>query len=601
MQAIIHQLGLSLWRLLPGNPIVVRVVQGGSKRMQHLWIRAGYLLVLLFAVLIVQLGMEQSGSLANLAKASTRVFTWVSLIQLAMMCFLAPVFTAGAISQERDAETFNVLLTTPLTNAQIVLGSLMSRLFFVFMLLVAGLPIFCITMLFGGVTTDQIFLSFGIAGCTALLTGSLAIVVSVTRIGSRGSVFSFYMAIAFFITVGLLLGLWPATYVVESVNTTGQGMSWLAPFHPFLALAAALNMTPMPDAAAVAHYGWPVGPMLAYPYTAYMVLTFIVSTILIAFAALFVRSGAKQGEPTFWSKILPKRKRIGESGERLRKPRHVWANPVAWREAVTRAGAASSNLVRYSYLIGGTVSAVMLLVAYGNGWFRSTDEARAWLSGVVMVEFVSVLIMAANTSAAAISREREVGTMELLLTTPLTSRYIIWGKLRGLVSFTVPLLAVPAVTALMLAMYDFFRAAPDPIVPLTSALVLPPLLLVYSSFTCMIGLQTSLKCRKTVQAVLTAVGIILLVGFGLAMCAFAAVKGADQLGALMAPVTFVTAVYFVLNPTQFSAYTSGGQGDIIFCMLIGTVIAVAIYGAIVAGTYKSMVTNFDMIVRKQSR
>src|SRR6476660_5186221 len=185
MADLAKDVGLAVWRLLLANPIVVRVVSIGSKRLPHLWTRAGYLVALFLVVLIYSLESTSTESLSERATDSTRVFEYVSTLQLAMMCLLAPVFTAGAISQEKDAETFNVLLTTPLTNAQIVLGSLCSRLFFVLALLMSGLPIFCITMLFGGVTAQQIFLSFGIAGCTAILTGSIAILISVMRVGSR--------------------------------------------------------------------------------------------------------------------------------------------------------------------------------------------------------------------------------------------------------------------------------------------------------------------------------------------------------------------------------------------------------------------------------
>ena len=48
---------------------------------------------------------------------------------------MSPIFTAGAITQEKDSQTYDILLSTPLTNGQIVLGSLLSRLFFVISLL----------------------------------------------------------------------------------------------------------------------------------------------------------------------------------------------------------------------------------------------------------------------------------------------------------------------------------------------------------------------------------------------------------------------------------------------------------------------------------
>ena len=55
-----------------------------------------------------------------------------------------------------------------------------------------------------------------------------------------------------------------------------------------------------------------------------------------------------------------------------------------------------------------------------------------------------------NAAASTVTREKEDGTLDLLLTTPITSHYYIWGKLRGLVSFVLPLIAVPVVSALLL-------------------------------------------------------------------------------------------------------------------------------------------------------
>jgi len=606
MRPILTDMAVSLWRLLPGNPIVVRVVQGGSKRTQHFWVRTLYLLVLLFVMLVTWLQFSgASNSLGDLAKTSTSIFEWISILQLAMICFLAPVFTAGAISQEKDAETFNVLLTTPLTNAQIVLGSLMSRLFFVIMLLLSGLPIFCITMLYGGVTSHQIFLSFGIAGCTAILTGSLAIMISIMRVGTRGAVFSFYMGIALFLLAGLAAGTWSTTHVPESIPPGGtEGMSFLAPLHPLLALNVALNWTPPPEAAAVDHYGWPINAMLTSPPAAYMAITVWASLLMVVLATFFVRRGARLGEPTWWSRLWHRWVRTNADGERTRRVRHVWSNPVAWREAVTRASAASSNLVRYSYLAGGTTAALLLLVSYGGGRLTAAD-ARNWMTAIVLIEFITVMLMAANTAATAITREREAGTMELLLSTPLTSRYIIWGKLRGLVSFTVPLLAVPAMTVLLAAIHDLLIGAPKPVVSLTSALLLPPLLLVYSAFACMLGLHMSLKSKRSVQAVLASVGILIVVAFGLGLCAFGFLNAAGPLAALLGPLTFVTAIWMVLNPGELASGTwlasTWSVVSVHVFLSIGAVLGVGLYGAIVAGTYRSMITNFDMIVRKQSR
>ena len=94
---------------------------------------------------------DNSGDLAALARESTILFQQMSYLQLGLVALLSPIFTAGAITQERDSQTYDILLATPLTNGQIVLGSLLSRVFFVVALLVSGIPIFAVTQIFGGV------------------------------------------------------------------------------------------------------------------------------------------------------------------------------------------------------------------------------------------------------------------------------------------------------------------------------------------------------------------------------------------------------------------------------------------------------------------
>ena len=92
-----------------------------------------------------------SSDMADLTKDSAQIFQYMSYLQLGLVALLSPIFTAGAITQEKDSQTYDILLATPLTNGQIVLGSLLSRVFFVVALLVSGIPVFSITQIFGGV------------------------------------------------------------------------------------------------------------------------------------------------------------------------------------------------------------------------------------------------------------------------------------------------------------------------------------------------------------------------------------------------------------------------------------------------------------------
>ena len=68
MSTIADKLGSWLWYLLPGNPILVRVVHGMSRRSRHLWFRTGYLVVLLAVVLVALLSSGGSSRLVTPVK-----------------------------------------------------------------------------------------------------------------------------------------------------------------------------------------------------------------------------------------------------------------------------------------------------------------------------------------------------------------------------------------------------------------------------------------------------------------------------------------------------------------------------------------------------
>src|SRR5687768_12867291 len=91
-----------LLRLLPTNPICMRLVQGGSRRTRHLYIRAGYLAMMIAVLLFVLLNSVGAGSLSlrELASGGAQMFEWISYLQVGLICILTPVFMAGAIAQE---------------------------------------------------------------------------------------------------------------------------------------------------------------------------------------------------------------------------------------------------------------------------------------------------------------------------------------------------------------------------------------------------------------------------------------------------------------------------------------------------------------------
>jgi len=84
------------------------------------------------------------------------IFTLLSVVQLLLVCFIAPAFTAGAISLEREKQTLDLLVTTPMRPGGIVIGKLFSSLAFVVLLILAGIPVSALVLMYGGASLADI-------------------------------------------------------------------------------------------------------------------------------------------------------------------------------------------------------------------------------------------------------------------------------------------------------------------------------------------------------------------------------------------------------------------------------------------------------------
>src|SRR4029079_19428744 len=120
-------------------------------------------------------------------------------------------------------------------------------------------------------------------------------------------------------------------YIKDMHHTT-----WLTSIHPFLALRAVVSPTayPTPDVATLAGSGRLVQWYFGYPAHTYVALTTLASLALVIPSAIVLRRVAQRTEAGLWP-VLQKILWRGKEG-RTRRVRTVWANPVAWREGVTR-------------------------------------------------------------------------------------------------------------------------------------------------------------------------------------------------------------------------------------------------------------------------
>jgi ABC-type transport system involved in multi-copper enzyme maturation permease subunit len=616
----------------PLNPIAVRLVQGGSRRRRHLYIRAIYLGVLILTLLYLLLVNVGQGNLNTraLASAAAKSFEWASYLQIGLICLLAPVFMAGAIAQEANPRTWDILLTTPMSAGEIVLGNLFGRLFFILALLFSSMPLFALTQLFGGVPNTTIFLSYLIAACAALFVGALAIALSVSRLVGKRAVFAFYVGVVSFLAV---------TYAIDKIAGNGNFVSYMTAINPFLALKSLLDSTNYQTFQEGSHIGiaaW----FLDQPVATFCILSAGLSFLLMGASTFTVRlggiaglggQGGRGGVP-WYRKIFG----LGAKGAEYRAPRKVWNNPIAWREAAARNATLGRMAARWLFIVLGAAWGIGITVYFHiRPSVMAASEFRDIVLYTVVGELIVVALVALNMSATAVAREREDGTLDLLLTTPITPASYLGGKVRGMIAYLLPLLAIPIGTLIVAGFYvmlvdariithpgvggpgadsgvyiphqirSTYGTTPSssiwiPAILPEAGIVLGMITLPFIAFCCMVGLMWSLKSKGSIGSVVATVGIVGVVAGSVGLCAFKSGSSIEIVGPVLAASGPVTAAYGGAFPEEALSSTidSHGLSTARVGMFIGAMIFGGIWIAVVYGLRASLVHNFDMTVRR---
>ncbi|MEM9881877.1 MAG: ABC transporter permease subunit [Planctomycetota bacterium] len=628
MQAI----GRWLWRLGPGNPMVVRIVEGGSRRTPHLLVRMGYLGLLVLLVvfgLLTGSGLGGSASMGELARSGSQVFRLIAYGQVVGVCLLAPLFMAGAIASEQSGKTYNILLTTPLSNLQIVLGSLAGRLFFVLALLLSGLPLFAVVLVFGGVRVGSVLVAFAVAGCTAVLVGSVAVLLSVLRAAGRKAVFTFVIAVAAY-----LVGVYALDAGLVRVLDNQPTTTWLTPLHPLLVLESTLlsDYRPPPPEVTAALPG-AVGFYLGRPFLTFVLWTLGVSVVIVLGCAVGLRAVGQGGSAA--TRNLRRWLRL-DGGERTHAPREVTGNPIAWREANTRGKVFGGILARYGFAAAGLGLAGLMLWAYhtgrlpalpagptsGGGTMAPHEVLHRLLTVLLVLEVAVVTLVAIYLSAGCVSREREDGTLDIMLTTPVTPRQYIWGKLRGLVRYLSLLIAVPVLTLSMVGLYAlvggwrgwsgatftaYSSTASGGVSVPGAAVVLPEaglwlamMLVPFVALCVAAGMAWSLKAKGVLGAVVPTVGVVGSLVLVLGLCGWSELGRITVVGPVINGLSPATCAALLVDPWDrlegFALAPATGRVS----LGVAALVAAGVYGVIVWTLLTGMVKGFDQTVRKLS-
>jgi len=130
-----------------------------------------------------------------------------------------------------------------------------------------------------------------------------------------------------------------------------------------------------------------------------------------------------------------------------------------------------------------------------------------------------------------------------------------------------------------------------------------------AAFAAILGMHLSLRCRTTVWAVMTSVGIVLGVVSGLMACGLTLVdaRSAQDAGLALGSFSPFTLMSLQIDPWKWAQHAFDMNNESLnigyrrVLIFIFGYIAAGGYAVIVWWMYKTMVKNFDMTIRRQSR
>lgn len=199
--------GGGLSKLVRRNPVVLKELRGRMRGARAFVVLSIYVFLMSAFTLVLymiyaassQVTLNTSGGVIG-----KLIFGGVLAVELFLVTFVAPSFTAGAISGERERQTYHLLRTTLLPARRLIWGKLTSALAYILLLLLVAVPLQSLAFLMGGVTISEVLLSVELLVVTAVGYGAVGLYFSAaTKRTLNASVLTY--AIALLLTVALPL------------------------------------------------------------------------------------------------------------------------------------------------------------------------------------------------------------------------------------------------------------------------------------------------------------------------------------------------------------------------------------------------------------
>lgn len=198
---------------MKGNPILKKELVLGSRSIKFpiaLMCYSGCMAL----IALVFLAASGATYRAMDFEVLTTIFLILAFLQLALICIIIPVLTAGSIAGERERQTLDLLLTAPVKSVTIITGKLLSAMCNIILFVISSLPAMSIAFLYGGIQWKFLFIFVIAIMVTAFFCGAVGVwCASLFKKTILSIVMTLVVEMVFFLgTIAAVAGIYAGKY-----------------------------------------------------------------------------------------------------------------------------------------------------------------------------------------------------------------------------------------------------------------------------------------------------------------------------------------------------------------------------------------------------
>lgn len=372
------------------NPIATRELFDILKGKRSSW--SLFLYVLLLSTAVYVAWPKSDEFLAVSDQLARKIFVSFAFSQILLVSVLAPIFSSSTLTREKEEETIEILLTSPLSLGQIVRGKFSSAMTFLLIIIASSFPVAAIILPLGGVGADEIVSLYGILVIVGALFTMIGLMCSSYFHRTHSA-----LVVSYFVILPMAAMLLGASMTNQRTFFTDSSTVWGLFFLCLVPLAKMYLTLVERTGGAFLEAPRPAGEEDVEDQT-----------------GLVLRKGAFPD-----MLFLPEKSDEGIADSE---------NPVYKKEIRSELLGSGTLFVRMVLQIGVLLS-ILFIPQIVSG---RLDLFFAYVT-------VVMCLVTPSLASGVFSQERERDTLELLLTTVLSPRQILAGKFRAMARYSLVL------------------------------------------------------------------------------------------------------------------------------------------------------------------